>query len=138
MFAQFSSWFLILLLTFSVAAKDVVVGFCLCERALFLSDIPCQDGVAEDSCCNSCEGELTNETRPCDDCFIALSVEISDYTWLPGTSRPKPPLERPIAQSSGLPLLAQSPVSCLRLNHSLWVPPPPETPICLRLQIFQI
>lgn len=78
MFRQASSLTLIVLLTILVGVKDLALGFCVCEKTLFLGKDPCSESDAEASCCSDCEAV----EEPCDDdCSVPIQLEISDYLW---------------------------------------------------------
>ncbi|MGJ8723550.1 MAG: hypothetical protein ACSHYB_03245 [Roseibacillus sp.] len=78
MFRRLSSLVLITFLTILVGAKDLALGFCLCEDALFLGKDPCSKTAPA---CSSCDHCCEEKEEPCDDCVVPLQLEVEDYLW---------------------------------------------------------
>lgn len=116
------------------------MGFCLCEHALFLSELPCEASEARTACCGACEegDPASGETAPPDDCVVSLHIEIEDYTWSTEASLPTPPVSGVLPPATDSALPRSSKVAQVAVSNSLRAPPPIEPPLFLRNLVFRI
>ena len=121
MFRRLSSFVLIALLTVLIGVKDLALGFCVCEEALFLGHDPCEEK-ASPSCGDCCQSEESQQT-PCDDCVIPIKLEVEDYLWSCDSFATAPPLQ--LVQENVSPAFAEKPVSSPLLLWANVKPPPP-------------
>ena len=75
----------------------MALGFCLCNETLFIGKDPCAQLEESEACCPSC-GE---EQKPCDDCVVPITLEVSDYLWTADSYSTQAPVD-PVAAESKL------------------------------------
>ena len=118
MFRRLSSLVLITFLTVLVGAKDLALGFCLCDQSLFLGKDPCAENATECATCQDC----CAEEEPCDDCVVPVQLEVEDYLWTSDSYQ----FQAPVAAVTEGVFTAASP-QCFpaRLSEPAPIEPPP-------------
>lgn len=131
MLQRLSALSLLILLTLLVGAKNLALGYCFCEKAFFVGDVPCANSVptADDQCdCSDCG--LPH--LPSGECFVTLQFEVDDYLWSLDNEHEASPTVAGLPQALGPPASSFFRVRKLVLPTMAFEPPPPLGPLFQR------